>query len=211
MHVDSTAVPIAGAMKKAMEAGSIQVMIDSMPDGDLLPRMYLSLLYHSGDRIATVLRRLMAPENHPAVFNCMMGQDRTGVVAFLLLALLDVPAKTRVEDYVKSATPEVLSKMREHMVIQCLLRLCVSLRVVAITFCQLQENPQMMPPGLSPTPEDMEQMRQRMEKNFIPRAEFIEGVERAIVQDWGTAREYVKWIGIDDEAIDAYRDAMLEK
>jgi len=56
-----------------------------------LDEFYVLMLERFGDRFAGVLRVIAEPGNHPLVFHCAAGKDRTGVVAALVLGLLGVP------------------------------------------------------------------------------------------------------------------------
>lgn len=58
-------------------------------------------LYFSGDTsgLAAAIGVLTRPESHPALFHCAAGRDRTGVVAAMLLSLLDVIDEDIVADY----------------------------------------------------------------------------------------------------------------
>ncbi len=62
---------------------------------------YLDMLVHGGESIARAVE-LMA-EGRPTLFHCAAGKDRTGVVAALVLGLLDVPHDHIVADYHASA------------------------------------------------------------------------------------------------------------
>lgn len=177
----------AGAAKAAMASGNAQDFLDAFPEGDLLQGMYLSVLYHSREQVAKVLEQVMAPENYPLVFNCMMGQDRTGVVAFLLLGLLDVPLRDRVADYAASRSPEMGRHVEE-----------------------LIASGMMKPPGIVFTPEQEQAMNERMRRNFTPQERYMEAVETALVKDFGGVRGYVLWLGISDAQINTYRAAMLD-
>jgi protein tyrosine/serine phosphatase len=63
-----------------------------------LDRFYLGILRRGGQGIARVLE-LLAAAGEPAVFHCAAGKDRTGVIAGLLLALLEVDDAQIAEDY----------------------------------------------------------------------------------------------------------------
>jgi protein-tyrosine phosphatase len=49
------------------------------------------------------LEIIAEPENQPLVFNCAVGKDRTGILAAILLSLLDVPEADIIADYALSA------------------------------------------------------------------------------------------------------------
>ena len=60
---------------------------------------YLTMLEEAGETIARVVKLLTAPEAYPAVFHCMAGKDRTGVLAAALLSLLGVGDEEIIYDY----------------------------------------------------------------------------------------------------------------
>lgn len=64
-----------------------------------LDRIYLLMLDRYADRFVRVLRTLADDANHPIVFHCAAGKDRTGLVAALLLSLLGVDDETVAADY----------------------------------------------------------------------------------------------------------------
>lgn len=64
---------------------------------------YPAYLTRRPETVVGAVRDAMRPEGHPVLFHCAAGKDRTGVVAALLLALLDVPDDDIVEDYLLSA------------------------------------------------------------------------------------------------------------
>ncbi|GAA4215990.1 tyrosine-protein phosphatase [Actinocatenispora rupis] len=59
-----------------------------------------------GGAMGTVLRLIADDTPGGTVFHCMAGKDRTGVVAAVLLALLDVPDETIAADYALSQAAE---------------------------------------------------------------------------------------------------------
>lgn len=64
---------------------------------------YGFMLRTAGPRIAEALRILAEPSNHPAVFYCAAGKDRTGILAAVLLGALGVPDDVVVADYLLTA------------------------------------------------------------------------------------------------------------
>jgi protein-tyrosine phosphatase len=58
---------------------------------------YLDMLVHGGDSIAAAVT--LIADGAPALFHCAAGKDRTGVVAAIVLGLLDVPHDAIVDDY----------------------------------------------------------------------------------------------------------------
>ncbi|MBM3138935.1 MAG: tyrosine-protein phosphatase [Chloroflexi bacterium] len=63
---------------------------------------YVPLLEHHGDTWASAVRLLSTEDAYPALFHCVTGKDRTGVLAALLLGVLGVPDRVIVEDYAVS-------------------------------------------------------------------------------------------------------------
>jgi protein-tyrosine phosphatase len=62
---------------------------------------YLQLVRQKefGKRIIEALEVIAKPENHPLVFHCAIGKDRTGILAAILLSVLDVADEDIIEDY----------------------------------------------------------------------------------------------------------------
>jgi protein-tyrosine phosphatase len=70
--------------------------------------------FESGpDAVAAAVSSLIAPGARPALFHCAAGKDRTGVIAALLLSLLDVEPDQIVADYVltEKGLREVLTRL----------------------------------------------------------------------------------------------------
>ena len=53
-------------------------------------------------------------------------------------------------------------------------------------------------------------LEQRILKNMTIQENFIETVEAKLVKDFGGVRGYIRWVGITDAQVDAYRAAMLD-
>jgi protein-tyrosine phosphatase len=77
-----------------------------------LDEIYRMMLERFGDRFATVLRLVADPANHPLVFHCAAGKDRTGLTAALTLGLLGVDDDTITLDYAATAQrmPELIAR-----------------------------------------------------------------------------------------------------
>ena len=77
---------------------------------------YLYITKHEsfGSQIVRALEIIAEPENHPLVFNCAIGKDRTGILAAMLLSLVGVPDKDIIEDYSLSGPymEELLEKIK---------------------------------------------------------------------------------------------------
>jgi len=64
-----------------------------------LVRRYQEMLDEGAPALAGALEVLADPAAYPAVFHCAAGKDRTGVLAAVILGLLDVPDDTVADDY----------------------------------------------------------------------------------------------------------------
>jgi protein-tyrosine phosphatase len=104
------------------------VTVHSLPLVDVLPEhsdlerwvdpaivaaRYRTMLDGASAAIAEVLAILSEPSAHPAVFHCSAGKDRTGILAALVLGLLDVPDETIVADYALSGA--AMTKLIAHL------------------------------------------------------------------------------------------------
>lgn len=71
--------------------------------GEVSPEMlgdfYVGMLESRHEPLVAVLERVADPANHPLVFHCTAGKDRTGVLAAVLLAVLGVDDETILDDY----------------------------------------------------------------------------------------------------------------
>jgi hypothetical protein len=73
-------------------------------DGPLtLGKLYCHYVTHSGEELRTIVRLLSDEQALPALFYCVVGKDRTGIVAAILLALLGVPDAAIAADYAATA------------------------------------------------------------------------------------------------------------
>lgn len=52
-----------------------------------------------GSRIVEALKLIADPANHPLVFHCAIGKDRTGILAAVLLSVLGVADDVIIQDY----------------------------------------------------------------------------------------------------------------
>lgn len=81
-------------------------------------QFYLHLVRHSefGGRVVKTLEVIAEPENHPLVFHCAIGKDRTGMLAAVLLSLLGVAEKDIIEDYTLSEPymDELLARLKNN-------------------------------------------------------------------------------------------------
>jgi protein-tyrosine phosphatase len=69
-----------------------------------------------GRHIVEALEVIADPNNHPLVFHCAVGKDRTGLLATMLLSLLGVREADIIEDYTLSEPymDELLEKLRKN-------------------------------------------------------------------------------------------------
>jgi protein-tyrosine phosphatase len=73
------------------------------PAGDDLAERYLWYLDTGREALVAALGLVADPTNHPLVFHCTAGKDRTGVLAALVLDILGVEPEVIVADYVITA------------------------------------------------------------------------------------------------------------
>jgi protein-tyrosine phosphatase len=77
---------------------------------------YLVLLRDKefGTKLVEALQTIAEPANHPLVFHCAVGKDRTGLLAAMLLKLLGVKENDIIQDYILSEPymDEMLAKIK---------------------------------------------------------------------------------------------------
>jgi len=66
---------------------------------EMLGDFYVGMLESRSEPLVAVLERVADPANHPLVFHCTAGKDRTGVLAAMLLSVLGVDEATILDDY----------------------------------------------------------------------------------------------------------------
>jgi protein-tyrosine phosphatase len=72
------------------------------PAGRLVT-IYSTMLDHQGEAYRRAISLLADPGATPALFHCVAGQDRTGLIAALLFSVVDVAEETIVFDYAATA------------------------------------------------------------------------------------------------------------
>jgi protein-tyrosine phosphatase len=83
------------------------------PDGRVdVPLVYSLLLDSSTERFAEIIHRLLGGAT-PAVFHCVSGKDRTGVMAAVLLEAVGVAREEIIADYMR--TDRVLDEVLAHL------------------------------------------------------------------------------------------------
>lgn len=65
----------------------------------LMQETYQGFVRHNTPRYADFFQHLLSETDHPLVFHCTAGKDRTGFAAALLLHALEVPADVIWQDY----------------------------------------------------------------------------------------------------------------
>lgn len=67
--------------------------------------VYLHRLWHKsyGKRVVESLEIIAESDNHPLMFHCGVGKDRTGILAAILLAAIGVADEDIIEDYTLTA------------------------------------------------------------------------------------------------------------
>jgi protein-tyrosine phosphatase len=96
-------------------------MVDVLPDANevhawvdpaVVALRYREMLEGGAQAVAEVLAILSDPSAYPVMFHCSAGKDRTGIVAAVLLGLLNVPADTIIADYTLSGSS--MHRLVEH-------------------------------------------------------------------------------------------------
>ena len=77
--------------------------VESAEPPDRIHASYRNMLDRRGLKFGETLRVLARPGALPAMYHCMGGQDRTGIVSALLLSLAGVPTETIAADYTLTA------------------------------------------------------------------------------------------------------------
>ena len=79
--------------------------------------VYLSRIRHEGycKPIIDALEIIAEPENHPLLFHCGAGKDRSGLVAAFVLSVLGVAESDITADYILSASymPDLVTRLME--------------------------------------------------------------------------------------------------
>ena len=80
-----------------------------------LAEVYQWMLHNSGDLMAQAFTTLAQQVNHPALFHCSAGKDRTGVLAATILDVLGVDREEIVADYLETnvAIDAILARLQK--------------------------------------------------------------------------------------------------
>lgn len=108
-HVRQLHLPI---VDQTREPPPPRRLIRRAPKFQTLDEIYGFMLREYAQRFGTVLRVIADGGNHPLVFHCAAGKDRTGLVAALVLSLCDVPDEAIVTDFAftESVMPEIIAR-----------------------------------------------------------------------------------------------------
>jgi len=89
--------------------------IERFREGTDLGELYLNRVRgpEFGKKLVDALELIADPGNHPLVFHCSVGKDRTGVLAAMLLTAAGVMDEDVIHDYTLSApfVPEIRSRL----------------------------------------------------------------------------------------------------
>jgi protein tyrosine/serine phosphatase len=101
-------LPLSGVNQEQIDAGACDNLIDD----------YMGQIEVNGDAVVKALRVIAEPEQHPVVYHCTAGKDRTGIVTAMLLGLLGVDDATIAADYHETTANMVpiIARMRSAQV-----------------------------------------------------------------------------------------------
>ncbi len=94
-----------------IDVGSSRSFYESLIDGGgaaadthaMMVGMYTAYVSEKADKFARFLKLVLNAQPGAVLFHCMVGKDRTGVAAALLLSALGVPRETVIADYLLTA------------------------------------------------------------------------------------------------------------
>jgi protein tyrosine/serine phosphatase len=81
--------PLSGVNQEQIDAGAFDNLIDD----------YMGQLEINGDSIIEALRAISSRDQHPIMYHCSAGKDRTGIVTAMLLDILGVEHEVIANDY----------------------------------------------------------------------------------------------------------------
>ncbi|MPZ98265.1 MAG: hypothetical protein GEU80_02825 [Dehalococcoidia bacterium] len=90
-----------GIVRHHFPMGDANSKYAARESGEWIPG-YVGMLQQYGPMWAEATRLLAREEAYPALFHCVTGKDRTGVLAALVLGALGVDRDTVIEDYSES-------------------------------------------------------------------------------------------------------------
>ncbi len=107
--------PWSGPWKRADSASYVKDEAQAHPNATNMGEIYLYRISEKpfGKRLVDALEIIAERDNHPLVFHCTAGKDRTGVLAAMVLAAMGIVDKDVVEDYTLSAP--LMKEIRNRM------------------------------------------------------------------------------------------------
>ena len=81
------------------EQSKLKMLLNMMSIENLYKLMVTDT--YSISQLKNIIHEIMNSDNHPVLFHCTAGKDRTGVVAMLLLNILDVDEETIMKNYLE--------------------------------------------------------------------------------------------------------------
>lgn len=97
-NVNYLHLPMYGKIEGMSNAPELLMQFNSMGE------MYVYIIENFSNNIANVIRYILLNKDDQIIFHCSAGKDRTGIVAMLLLEILDAPRDVIIESYVLSET-----------------------------------------------------------------------------------------------------------
>lgn len=91
-------IPIGAAKNELSEETKLEIPADETVYEPLMGDSY-KVFVHSTSDYFTIFNALLKPQGTPFLFHCTAGKDRTGILAALLLHLLDIPEEMIFQDY----------------------------------------------------------------------------------------------------------------
>lgn len=82
-------LPLSGVTPEQIEAGAFDNLIDD----------YMGQIEINADSVLSALRIIASSDQHPILYHCTAGKDRTGIVSAMLLDILGVDHETIAADY----------------------------------------------------------------------------------------------------------------
>ncbi|MBC1520267.1 tyrosine-protein phosphatase [Listeria aquatica] len=96
--IQNKIIPIGAAKNELKGQPKLELPSDHTVYEPLMGDSY-KVFIHSTKDYFTIFNALLKPQGTPFLFHCTAGKDRTGILAALLLHLLDVPEETIFKDY----------------------------------------------------------------------------------------------------------------
>lgn len=82
-------LPLSGVTPEQIEAGAFDNLVDD----------YMGQIEINADSVLSALRIIASSDQHPILYHCTAGKDRTGIVSAMLLDILGVEHETIAADY----------------------------------------------------------------------------------------------------------------